>query len=131
MEVALNVAWLSIAAGAFIAFMRLGPRDRRQFQFALGALLCVSVLLLPAISITDDLHFDTFTLEDSNIVKRLANDAHPCPTSGKVWTGISLLALLFAMLHRNIWRHVKERFESLPDFPYHHCILGRAPPLSL
>ena len=131
MELLLNLLWLAIAVCALAAHLR-SRADRRQFRLGLGALLCILTLLLPAISITDDLHFDTLAVEDSSSSKRLVDaTVHASPMTQVVWFWAALLSMLFAGLRRTIWRVQQEssqrRFDSLPP----SLVLGRAPPAVL
>jgi hypothetical protein len=129
MELLFNLLWLVIAVGAAATYLRAKPAACTRFRLGLGALLCVSALLLPAISITDDLHFDAFAVEDSSSIKKLAQaEAHASPTSHIVWFGISLLALLFAPRQRSKWCPTVASFESFPNSLCARSVLGRAPP---
>ena len=129
MELLLNLLWFVIAAFALAAHMH-GRGDRRQFRLGLGALLCVLTLLLPAISITDDLHLDTLAVEDSSSSKRLVNAAvHASPASQIIWFWTSFLALLFAGLRGTNWRLHQETFKLRRASFFSSLILGRAPPI--
>src|SRR5215469_1191017 len=131
MELLLNLLWLAIAIASLLAFFRLGSADRRQFRLGLGALLCVLTLLLPAISITDDLHFETFANEDSNPTKRLVKiSTYVSPVSQVVWFALSLLPLLFVDVRRKSWV-VENTSDIRPQPQFCKPILGRAPPLVL
>src|SRR5215469_11668050 len=104
MELLLNLLWCAIAVWAVVAHLHHPRTNGRQFQLGLGALLCVLTLLLPAISITDDLHFDTLAVEDSSSSKRLVSAAfHASPVSRIVWLWTSFLSLLFRGLRRPTW----------------------------
>jgi hypothetical protein len=129
-ELLLNLTWLAIAIAAVAAYLRPHRGERRDFLLGLGALFCVLVLLLPAISITDDLHFEAFAVEDSSTNKRLANAvAHANPASLFVWLAVSVLAMLSGALSRRTWwRRSEISFDPRPDSPFHSAILGRAPP---
>src|SRR5579864_264751 len=130
MELLLNLLWFGIAAGALVLYLRARATGRRQFLLGLGALLCVLTLLLPAISITDDLHFDVLAVEDST-TKRLTNAlSHAGPISQVVWFRISLLAMLFA-LRRSTWRFADNFFRACPDSRFSRRVFGRAPPAVL
>ena len=130
MELLLNLLWCAIAACTVVAHLRHPWTDRRQFRLGLGALLCVLTLLLPAISITDDLHFDTLAVEDSNSSKRLVNAAvHASPVSQIVWLWTWFLALLFRGLRRTTWRVRHETSRPWLDLLFPSLILGRAPPI--
>lgn len=128
MELLLNLLWLAIALASLLAYFRFGPVDRRQFRLGLGALLCVLTFLLPAISITDDLHFETFAVEDSSPTKRLVKvTAHVSPVSQVAWLAFSLLPLLFVDARRKSWV-VKNTFDLRLEPQFCKPIPGRAPP---
>lgn len=129
MELLLNLLWFAIVAGGVITYLRAKPTAHNRFQLGLGALLCVSALLLPAISITDDLHFDAFAVEDSSPIKKLAQaEAHASPVSYTAWFGISLLALLLAARRRSTWNACVPCCEVFPNLLFARPVLGRAPP---
>src|SRR5215472_4394472 len=130
MELLLNLLWCAIAVCAVVVHLGHPLMDRRQFRVGLGALLCVLTLLLPAISITDDLHFDTLAVEDSSSSKRLVNGAvHAGSVSQIVWLWASFLRLLFRGLCRTTWRVRHETFTPRLDLLFPSLILGRAPPI--
>jgi hypothetical protein len=132
MELVFNLVWLAMAAGALLAYAGVSPKAGRQFELGMGALLCVLTLLLPAISITDDLHFDAFAVEDSNATKRLMHASlEGSPISHIAWFGISLLAFSFAALRRPRWRGTESAVVSLPDSPRYRSISSRPPPFFL
>lgn len=129
MELLLNLLWSVIVAGGVATYLRGKPAAFTRFRLGLGALLCVSALLLPAISITDDLHFDAFAVEDSSSIKKLAQaEAHASPASHTAWFGISLLALLLAARQRSTWCPSVAFFEAFPNSLFARSVLGRAPP---
>ncbi|HUK47101.1 MAG TPA: hypothetical protein VLW06_05900 [Terriglobales bacterium] len=131
MELLLNLLWFAIAAGALLVWLPISPSHRRQFRLGLGALLCVLALLLPAISVTDDLHFDTFAVEDSSSSKRLANaPVHVSPISHVVWFAILLVAFLLVVFGPT-WLPAALSSSRRPDFCFGSPILGRAPPFVL
>lgn len=131
MELLLNLLWFAIAVGALSLWLPVSPSHRKQFRLGMGALVCVLALLLPAISVTDDLHFDTFAVEDSNSTKRLVSAAaHVSPMSRVVWFAISLLAFLFALAGPT--RRVCDVcVENFPQSTFHSSVSGRAPPCLL
>jgi hypothetical protein len=129
MELLLNLLWLVIAAGAVATYLREKPAACSRFRLGLGALMCICALLLPAISITDDLHFDAFAVEDSSSIKKLTRaEAHAGPVSHIACFGISLPALWFALLLRSTWSPSVGFFEAFPDSLFPRPALGRAPP---
>ncbi len=71
MEVLLNTIWLVLAIGGFLFWrpesVRGTPADRgHNRSFAILALASALVLLFPVISLTDDLHGEQATMEDSS-----------------------------------------------------------------
>ena len=132
MEILLNVLWFLIAAGSLAAYIQLTPTDRRHWRLGFVAVVCICILLLPVISVTDDLNSETFNVEDFNVSKKLLKDAAHLPIVSIVdWVAISLIAIFFAILRRRSWRKIDEMAESCPDFPYLPFILARAPPYVL
>jgi hypothetical protein len=132
MELLFNVVWFAMASVALGEFASRACPDRKQFLLALGALGCVLLLLFPVVSISDDLHLQTFVAEDSFAAKRLvSNAAHAHPVSPSLWFGASLLAILFVGLRRSS-RFRGERLTLSYCSPLlQHSGLGRAPPASL
>ena len=132
METLLNVLWILIAAGSLVAYIRLTPIDRRHWRLGFVALVCVCILLLPVISVTDDLNSETFTVEDFNVSKKLLKGAAHLPAISLVdWVAISLSAISLAILRRRLWSKTEEIAASCPDYPCFPTILARAPPSAL
>src|ERR1700745_3154053 len=132
MEAVLNIVWLLIATVTFVATIWLSPRDRRHLPPQLVALLFVLVLLLPIISISDDLQAETFVVEQPAakdfITKRtMSGAAYSSRTIPKL--GIAIVpAPLSAMLRWTSWRSSEETFDSSLDSPALRLTLGPAPP---
>jgi len=103
-ELLLNSLWLAIAAATLLSWLRALPTRRSQVLLGLGALSCVLILLLPAVSITDDLHLEKVAVEDARWAKRLSDtvplSAHLYPP---FWSRLALLASLFAVLRQPQW----------------------------
>lgn len=127
MELLLNIVWALLAGTAIAGFLSSAPARRKQFLLGLGALCCALLLLFPAISISDDLHFQAFVTEDSNPNKRLVNVPHITvehfTTIAVVLT--ALLASLFRVIGFVRIATAVPYLSSLLERP----ILGRAPPL--
>jgi hypothetical protein len=72
MELALNIVWLLVAVGAFASVcVRVASETERRRIWLIGvATLCAVTLLLPIISITDDLHDSSAVLEEAWAVRR-------------------------------------------------------------
>jgi hypothetical protein len=130
MELLLNLLWCAIAAGALLRYVKASSAGRREFLLGLGALLCVLILLLPAISITDDLHFEAVTVEDSTAMKKVPHRAGLAPRSPPViGCGTSPYAGLLAALFRTSWRIGESTVGTRALSSFSPTILGRAPPL--
>jgi hypothetical protein len=88
MEILLNVIWLLIAIGAFLHWRpekyRGMPTERdHSTSFGIVALACALVLLFPVISLTDDLHAEQVTMEDSSrSVMKARNIMQGCLCAG-------------------------------------------------
>ena len=128
MELLLNIVWALLAGTAIAAFLASTQVRLRQFLLALGALCCAFLLLFPAISVSDDLHFQAVVSEDANPNKKLVNAAH---SSVEHFTTILfVLGALLAGLCRVVGfvriATAAPYLSSLVDHP----LLGRAPPLS-
>jgi len=67
MELLLNLTWLLVAAMCAIGLLRRARREPNSANIWLfaAAMLCIVVLLFPVISMTDDLHAEVFTAEES------------------------------------------------------------------
>ena len=128
MEALLNIAWFLIGAGALAARIWLAPKNRRDFVLQLVALLCVSVLLLPIISITDDLQAETFVVEDSITKRMMSGAAYSLRIITELGVAIVPVAPLPVMLRCISWRSSEEMFESCLDDPVPRHTRGRAPP---
>lgn len=128
METLLNVLWFLIAAGSSVAYIWLPPIDRRRWRLGFVGLVCICILLLPVISITDDLNSETFTVEDFNIGKKVQDAVHLPVISILDWVAISLVAISVALLRCRLWRKINEIAESCPDPLCVPFILTRAPP---
>lgn len=130
-EFVLNSAWLVLVACAVTVFLRKNARkiDKRAFLISLGALVCAASLLLPSISITDDLHFEAFVVEDSNSTKRVAHAGpNAAPVAPVVWLVVALCGILPASRLRVRARitvtNVRHYISSWSCQP----LAGRAPP---
>lgn len=130
METPLNVLWFLIAAGSLVAYTWLTPINRRHIgNWGFVAVVCIGILLLPVISITDDLNSETFAVEDFNIGKKLLKGAVHLPViSALDWVATSGITIFLAILRRKSWRKIEEIGESCPDPPCISLILARAPP---
>lgn len=128
MEALLNIVCFLIAVGSVVAGIWLAPRDRRHLLPQLVALLCLLVLLLPIISITDDLQAETSVVEDSITKRPMSGAAYSSRIVPKLGVAIVPVGLLSAMLRCTSWRSSEDKFESCLDSPALRLTLGRAPP---
>jgi hypothetical protein len=129
-ELLLNAAWLVLVTGAVTAFLRTHARaDLRAFLLGLGALVCSVSLLLPSISITDDLHFDAFVVEDSSGTKRMASTGpHAAPVAPVVWLAVALSGILLASPPQLRRRILLANVRSYVSSWFLQPLAGRAPP---
>ena len=67
MELLLNLAWLLVTVVLSIGLLRRAGRSKNPSPLwvLVTAAVCVMVLLFPVISMTDDLHAEVFTAEES------------------------------------------------------------------
>jgi hypothetical protein len=133
MELLLNLVWLAVVIAIGAVWARRWPaRNGRERWLSLGALLCAAVLLLPVISVTDDLHLQTFVVEDSNSTKRLVSGiAHQNPVAPVIWLAM-VLAAVWCVTPRSIgWRSADRLSETYRSPLFNRPVLGRAPPISL
>jgi hypothetical protein len=133
-ELFLNSAWLALIAGAVLALLHKHrvDSDWKPFVLRLGSLICAAVLLFPTISITDDLHLESFVVEDSNSTKRLASAVtHAAPVVPVVLFGLAILSLLLAMLGKRARCVVNITSPTYKTLFLTQPVLGRAPPAIL
>lgn len=69
MELLFNLAWLAIVGA--IGLVAVSRRRAVAFPVTVLALVCVAMLLFPAVSVSDDLHQEILLVEDSS--KRIAH----------------------------------------------------------
>ena len=133
MELLLNTFWLVIAAGALGVWIRRWRRGakRQDLPLQLFALGCVLVLLLPVISVTDDLHATTLAVEASGLSRKILKSITPNGASARtrlrVLPLVPLLALFSAPIRKLVGTSTEQRFLlSLTVFIY--PVDSRAPP---
>jgi hypothetical protein len=133
MELLLNLAWMAVVIAIGGVWARRWPaRNRRERWLSLGALLCAAVLLLPVISVTDDLHLQTFVVEDSNSTKRLLSGiAQQNPIAPIIWLAMVLAAVWCVALRSIGWRSADRFSESYRSPLFNTSLMGRAPPTPL
>lgn len=132
MELFLNLVWLAIATGALLTYFWQSVAGRSRFHLRLGALACALVFLLPAISITDDLHSDTFAVEDASLGKRVVQAAARADLISHVsWLHISFWSPLATRPPRTGRHHIVATIDFLPALLFTQHLPERAPPCSL
>src|SRR5437660_4918161 len=99
MELLLNTFWLVIAAGALGVWIRRWRRGakRQDLPLPLFALGCVLVLLLPVISVTDDLHATTLAVEASGLSRKILKSITPSGASARTRLRVLPLVPLLAL----------------------------------
>jgi hypothetical protein len=126
METFFNLAWLAVAI-AGVSMLLHPASSKRSLWIGLLALICAVLLLYPAISISDDLHQQTFIAEDSTSVKKVSTAQSSVPVLGLLFLLLSAAAL-FSELRRSRWG------ASGSDVPFSislvcgNSISDRAPP---
>lgn len=123
MELALNIGWLAISLAAFVYFGRhaLAKGDTQSVLIACIALICVTSLLFPIISMTDDLN-SAVALPEATKFKRLL------ASSGQMVIHLFSLALIYAPPARTwsalaLQREVRPIYRAFLSFN-----LSRRPP---
>lgn len=131
MELFLNLVWVAIASGTLLTYLAERVTDRKRSHLGLGALACALVFLLPAISITDDLHSDAFAVEDASLGKRLVQGSAKTDLSSHVsWLPVSFQARLATRLQSSTRTHVSAAVDLLSSLIPRSRLLDRAPPLT-
>src|SRR5208337_3600680 len=133
MELLLNLIWLTLAVGAFIAFARGQRSSARMTQVAycrsLVALACVAVLLFPIVSASDDLHPTQAVMEDASKRVQLAvAPLHLLRTSTlpPMVPAMLMLVLMCALVILLPWRQLAAAKVALDGVLV--ASAGRAPP---
>jgi hypothetical protein len=135
MEVLLNTIWLLVAIGAFLFWRpeidtwRPTPRDHKT-SFGIAALACALVLLFPVISLTDDLHAEQITMEDSSrAVMKARALAQGCLRAGRTAVTAAVTIAPYSADALHLFFGSVLRFEKCVFCPTlispHEC---RAPP---
>jgi hypothetical protein len=130
-ELLFNAVWFVIAAVATMALLRTRHHvpERRQRLLHLGALLCAAAILFPSISLSDDLHFQAFIVEDSKSTKRSTHTvAHTNAVAPLFWFAIAILGLRFVAAYSHRWRVIESCPVSYRTPLFNRHLLGRAPP---
>jgi hypothetical protein len=77
MELALNLGWALVTVWMVCAWLRIAPRAAKERRAQLVALAVVILILLPAISMTDDLVAAQNPVETDSCVRRDHDSLHP------------------------------------------------------
>ena len=135
MEVLLNTVWLLVAIGAFILWR---PEKHRAIHAGRGysrglgilALTCALVLLFPVISLTDDLHGEQATMEDSSrSVLKARHMVQTCLHAGKSPFVPALDCAPYAAAALHLFSGAVVLFETrVPCLPPISAHEGRSPP---
>ena len=130
MELLFNALWFVVSLGAIIALLRRrrGLSERKQ-SLCVASVLCAAAILFPSISISDDIHVQTFVVEDSSPSKRLTRAiAHASPIAAVFWFGSAILLLVSDPPNGRSFP-VVEICPSLIRTPlFLRDLMGRAPP---
>lgn len=127
MEALLNAIWLLLSVAAFGTW--LVRWKRTPVLTGTLALVCMSVLLFPVISATDDLHPTPGITEEAS--RRMQRHAGTCASKSFRHIDASVTALL-APLHSPLWRLLwfTELFQpAIAASISSSSISGRAPPM--
>jgi hypothetical protein len=131
MELLLNVIWMTLAMGAFWIFLHSRPATGRHVSYhkSLIALACVTLLLFPIVSASDDLHPTQALVEDAT--KRIQHAVSPQQLPGS-HSAIPLVPILLAislLLALALWQpyNASDLQVSARDGYLFLCV-GRAPP---
>ena len=139
MEVLLNLAWLLVATGAIVLWLRQSGRTastgRRGLLLQSVALACALAVLFPAISATDDLHATQLAVEASDVARKALRSMNTVSSSSAVdWLhflpALLLLAVMTAPQRRYI-HSAKAVFVSTLDASLLSFLISRAPPVQL
>jgi hypothetical protein len=124
MELFLNLLCLAIAAIAFGSYLGNPPVNPRRS--GLWALVCALALLVPAISVTDDLQMDISTPEYPNSVQKFVNSAAPATGSEAIISCAIALDFFAALTAQRLIKRLS--CDSLPAAHFARRIVPRAPP---
>lgn len=118
-----------MVAGLILSARRGCFSNRRKFLVHLGLLLCVSALLLPAISVTDDLHYTDLVFQDTSSTKRLSGAIANLNVLAPVFLlGALLLISTLGISRLKTWRSNKDFSRTYREPLLITALLGRAPP---
>ena len=138
MELLLNLAWLLVATGAIVLWLRQRgggtSTARRGLLLQSVALACALTVLFPAISATDDLHAAQLAVEASDVARKALRSMNTVSSASAVdWLhllpAILLMAVIAAVTCRFMGTVQKPRALRL-RIQFFPLVEGRAPPAS-
>jgi hypothetical protein len=120
MEVLLNSVWFLVAVLATFELLRNHHRKSAPLKLwlALGVLLCTAFVLFPFISVSDDLHFDPFVIEDAKSTRRLAKAtarSHSAAPLSLVPIASTTLAIVARSLRAGLL-HTERRYSTVTSW---------------
>lgn len=127
MEILLNLAWASCALGLFWFWMRASASGSASRKTQLLALGMVVLLLLPVISLSDDLMAMQGPAESDTCLRRVLHAHENCPSV--VPHSMTLPEQLFiALSHGGSQQTVVQSFRMMPPLTFFMRSLDRRPP---
>jgi hypothetical protein len=127
MELALNLAWVLLAALMFCLWWRYAPQTGRDRRMQLVALAVLLLVLFPVISVTDDLQAAQNPAETNSCQRRVHGYTGPHSNSSPI---AALPLTAFAGLSLGSPRVATPGNSATPviDHPALHPIQNRPPP---
>ncbi len=126
MEITLNLAWVALAVWMVWAWVRYAPREGADRRVQLVALGLVILILLPAISMTDDLNAARNPAEVDTYIRRVHDWMHPHVL---VPAAVALVVSLFAGLSLGAVELIaRSTPAAVTSDPALHPIESRPPP---
>jgi predicted neutral ceramidase superfamily lipid hydrolase len=130
MEVFLNLFWAALVATMCICACQDSLRAKnvhRSWLIAFVAVILISTLIFPAISLSDDLSIDPVTTTEASMgrMSKASDDrTHPIPV---IVASLLFIALFEAAVRRSSFK-VHQPDALLPLAGFQKATLGRAPP---
>jgi hypothetical protein len=129
MELFLNLAWAGLSASMLCLWLRFAPRTESDRRIQFVALAMVILILLPVISMTDDLQAARNPAEIDTCLRR----DHEWSSPHSLVPAVALLPLLlFASLDFRVRRVALPGRQAIvtPDNPFLTPIENRPPPVA-
>ncbi len=132
MELFLNALWFVACVLAIAALLRSRDRlTKQELLWCLASVLCAAAVVFPSISISDDIHVETFVVEDSSRIKRIARaSAHANPITLASCFGSAILLLASIVPDRRGWLLSGKSRPFVQSLIFIRDRMGRAPPQS-